>query len=79
MLLFFRSIRKLQYREDIILDAELAIDRSLLSQIADTSFRSAVDGILRDILFIEEDTSLVRDNQANRHIEGCRLPRTIGP
>ena len=77
LLLLLRSIRQLQHREDIVLHAELTIDRSFLSQITDTSLCSAVDGILRDILVIEIDTPFVRNDQPDRHIEGRRLSCTI--
>ena len=77
LLLLLRSIRQLQHREDIVLHAELTIDRSFLSQITDTCLCSAVDGILRDILVIEIDTPFVRNDQPDRHIEGRRLPCTI--
>ena len=78
LLLVFRSrISHLQHRAEVIFHSHLPKDRSLLCQIANAVASPPVNRELRDVHIIEENTSLVRRNQAHSHIESCRLTSSI--
>lgn len=63
--------------EDVVLHGHFAEYGCLLCQIADAGTRSFVDGVLGDVLIIEEYSSFVGDDQPRGHIESRRLAGSV--
>ena len=68
-LIFQRLICHFKYRSNVIFHTHLAEYGCFLCQISDSGLRTLVHRIFRNIQIIQKDTSLIRCNQSNGHIE----------
>src|SRR5205814_3046794 len=55
-----RQLKRLEDRQEVLLDGELAEDRRLLRQVADAHAAALVHGPARDLFSLEEDPAGVR-------------------
>ena len=67
----------LHHREDVVLNAHLAKDGSILRKIAYALLGTLVHRKAGDFLVIEEHSSLIRHDLAGNHIETCCLSGTV--
>src|SRR6476469_4734538 len=75
------SLRQRQCLEDchdVVLDGQLSENRWLLRQTADAKPGALVHRHVGDILAVENDLALLGLDQADDHIEGRRLARSVG-
>ena len=76
-LIFQRLICHFKYRSNVIFHTHLAEYGCFLCQISDSGLRTLVHRIFRNIQIIQKDTSLIRRNQSNGHIEWSRFTGTV--
>ena len=79
MTLFVGQRQRLEYRQQILLDRELAKDRGFLRQIADTAARTLIQRQHRDVVATQGDGAGVGPQQAYQHVEGSGLAGAVGP
>jgi hypothetical protein len=68
---------RLEDREDVVGDAELAEDRSFLGQVPKPEPGTAMDGEARDVLTIEHDVAVIAADEPDDHVESRRLAGTV--
>src|SRR5215510_11831596 len=68
---------RLEYGQDVLLDSELAKNRSFLRKIADSKTRAFVEWQLCNTLFAEPNTARVRLFQPNNHVKSRGLLRSV--
>src|SRR5207245_2310488 len=72
-----RQLERLEDRQEILLDGELAEDRRLLREVADAHAAAPVHGQTRDLFSLEEDAAAVGRQEAHHHVERRRLPGAV--
>src|SRR2546429_3210307 len=72
-----RQLERLEDRQEILLDGELAEDRRLLREVADAHAAALVHGQTRDLFSLEEDPAAVGRQEAHHHVERRRLARAV--
>src|SRR5262245_42405227 len=68
---------RLEYRKNVLLDSELAKDRSFLRKIADSKTRAFIERQLRNTLLTEPNAAFIRLFQPNYHVKRRGLPRSV--
>ena len=69
--------QRLEDRQDVVLDGQLAEDGRLLREVADPLPRPLVHRHARDVHAIQQDAARQRLDEAHDHVERGRLPRSI--
>ncbi len=72
-----REWKRLQNRQNVVLDRQLPKDRRLLRKITNASPRPLVHRELGDIYSVQQYSAGVRLNEANDHVEGGRLSSPV--
>src|SRR2546422_2964076 len=69
---------RLQDRQQVLLDGQLAENRRFLRQVAQAQARAPVHRQARNIAMVEFDRARIRPDEAHDHVEGGGLARAIG-
>ena len=77
--LLMREVERLQDREQVLLDGELAEHRGLLRQVAHAETAALVHRQLGHVLALQEDAPAVGAQEAHDHVERGGLARAVGP
>src|SRR6185369_13981028 len=72
------EIQRLQDGQQVLLYRQLSEDRRLLRQVPHAHAAPLVHGQGRDLLSFQKDTSTLGRQQADQHVEGRRLPGSVG-
>ena len=68
----------LEYRENVLLNAQFAKNRCFLWQVTDAKAGPGVHWQRRKVLPIEKNIAAVRCDQANDHVKGCGFAGAVG-
>ena len=72
-----RQLERFEDREDVLPDGQAAEHGRLLREIPNTPLRTDVHRVAGDVLVVKQHSSRVGRSQANDHVEGSCLARTV--
>ena len=62
---------------DVLFHRHFAENGGFLRQIADTGLRAVVDGLVHEVLAVQQNAACIGSNQAGNHVEAGGFARTV--